>query len=186
MVKQATLEWTAAGGAGGVTVTHWLDTTPAADIATKLHGFASALAPQLASGTTIRLGAELKEFNTASGALVGLEPITPFTPVVGSGGPSAVPNAAQGLIRLRTNQVVNGRLLQGRIYVPGLSTATQLGNGEVNSSGIAALVAAGGVLTSELAFQVWHRPVLGAGGLSAPVVAVSAWTEFAVQRRRRS
>lgn len=186
MVQQAQFIWQAAGGAGGYTVLHFSDEANPTVITLHMNAFITTLKPVLASGTTVTIGPEIRKYNTATGALESITTLGPSTPTPGTGGSSAVPNAAQGLIRFRTGLVVGRRLLQGRLYVPGMSANTQLGSGEVNSSGVSALTTAGGDLSQAGDMVVWHRPTNGAGGAASTVTGASGWTEYAVQRRRRS
>ena len=186
MIRQTKVLWAAGGGGGGETVIHFGETVTNPDIITWFNAFGAALAPALASTTNLRLNGEVREYDDATGALTAISSYTPPAQINGSGGASAVPNAAQGLIRLRTSLVVGRRLLQGRIFVPGMSASTQLGTGEVNTTGLNALNAAGAVCLTPDSVVIWHRPVLGGGGTYALPTASSAWQEYAVQRRRRA
>lgn len=186
MVKQIRVLWTAAGGAGGETAMHFLDSASTADILTDVNAFLLALQPRLASTTSAVASPNIRTLDTSTGVLVNEVGITPPAAVVGTGGATAVPNASQGLIRLRTTLVINRRFLQGRIYVPGMGTSTMLATGEVNPAAVTSLAAAGNVLVLGARSVVWHRPVAGSGGTISPISSASGWTEFAVQRRRRS
>lgn len=186
MVQEVTLRWTAAGGAGGVTVLHAWDSATASDIVTSLGAFITAVRPALATSTSVAIDPVARTKNTVTGTLEGLTTLTVPAPVVGTGGATAVPNLAQGLIRLRTEQVVNGRFLQGRIFVPGMGSSTQNAQGEVNTAGTNALAAAGAALVDSLQWVIWHRPVGGSGGSYSFMSSASAWNEYASQRRRRS
>lgn len=186
MVRQAKILWAAAGGAGGETVLHFDNVVTNAGILSAYNAFAAAIAPALASSTNLRLNAEVRDYDTATGGLTDITSLTPPAQVNGSGGASAVPNAAQGLIRFRTGLIIGRRLLQGRLYVPGMSSSTQLGTGEVNTTGLNALNAAGAALVTPQSVVVWHRPVNGAGGQSSYLDTATGWSEYAVQRRRRA
>lgn len=97
-----------------------------------------------------------------------------------------VPDASQVLTQWRTGIVLGGRFLQGRTYVPGLTT------GSITAGNITPVVVAAlnGVVSDFLAasggqFGIWHRPTGGSGGSWSPVVSGAVWGELAVQRRRR-
>lgn len=187
MVLQARLLWTAAGGAGGETALHFVDSTPPADIVTMLQNFMNACRPALANSTSVAADPILRELNTATGALEGEELLGGNPNITGNGGTNAVPNAAQGLIRLRTSLIVNGRFVQGRIFIPGMASGMVSATGELSSTALSQLTTAGNALiVSGQPFQVWHRPQGGSGGSYAAVDSATAWNEFATQRRRRS
>lgn len=186
MVKQVTLNWEAAGGAGGQTAMFFEDLTTPAAVATQVSAFLAAMDQVWANTTRCTPAPDIRIYNSNTGGLIGIAAFPSPTTITGTGGATAVPNAAQGLIRLRTDLVVGSRFLQGRIYVPGLAQSTQTATGELNAGAIAALQAAGQVLVDGDSYVVWHRPVNGAGGQQSFPVSASAWNEYAVQRRRRS
>lgn len=185
MVFQTTLNWTAAGGAGGQTIMHWDETLPLADIATSTQDFLTAIRTVLATTTSASMVNQVKQLNTATGALVGEFALGATPNITGNGGANAVPNAAQGLIKFNTGVVVRGRLLRGRIFVPGMASGMQSPAGEVTVTASGALILGGQALVSGGTFGIWHRPVNGTGGSFALATDANAWNEFAVQRRRR-
>jgi len=99
----------------------------------------------------------------------------------GNGGTGVVPNAAQGLIRLRTGVVVGARELRGRIFVPALVASPV--SGDVPSTIVAAMNVNVANLIADLNSElvVYSRAHAG----FASVVAATAWTEFASLRSRR-
>lgn len=186
MVLQARVFWDAAGGAGGQTALHFGDANTPADVNAAVQAFFTAIRPALCNSTSASIDTVIRRYNVMSGELEE-ELNNPGTAnIVGNGGISAVPNAAQGLIRLRTGTVVNGRVLKGRIYIPGMTSSAMTADGEVTSTMVTTLVGAGVALISATApVNVWHRPVNGVGGIATLATGTSAWGEFAVQRRRR-
>lgn len=187
MVQQTQVKWTVPGAGGGTTILHFGDDALSSDISAKVGAFMAAARPVVASAVAVSSNGLVRVLNTATGVLEDEFTITPTGGGSGSGGSGLVPNAAQGLIRFRTGAVVNGRFLAGRIYVPGLPSSAMNNSGEVAPSGLSGLVAIGTALVGNPApLHIWHRPTALSGGSSAPVSGVSAWGEFAVQRRRRS
>lgn len=186
MVSQVQVNWTAAGGAGGVTLLHFPDDALDVDIVTDVTAWLTALRPTLATTTSAAVVDLVRQINTETGVLAFESPLGTIAPVVGTGGTSAGPNASQGLIRYRTSEVINGRVLKGRQYIPGMSSQAQASTGEVGPTGTNALNAAGVALRGAAGFGIWHRPVNGSGGAFATANQSSAWTEFAIQRRRRA
>lgn len=186
MVQELIVLWGAAGGAGGQSALYFADGIAAADIATGVQNFFTALRPALATTTTAAVDPILTQRDSGTGALTGQSLLGATPNIVGNGGANAVPNLAQGLIRIRTDVVRNGRFVQGRIFVPGMASSMQSPAGEVTAAGLTALSSAGNALAATVGFGIWHRPQNGFGGSLAPASTAGAWGEFASQRRRRS
>nr|CRY93641.1 hypothetical protein [uncultured prokaryote] len=131
--------------------------------------------------------AEGREIDDTTGTLVGgwAEPGT--LNGVGVSPTEPVPDVCQVLVRWSTGFVVNGRMLKGRTYLPGLTTAST-SQGEVKASDAATLAGyAATFVGAGAGFKIWHRPgSQGGSGSSADVVGSSVWTEWATQRRRRN
>jgi hypothetical protein len=96
-----------------------------------------------------------------------------------------VANATCMLMRWNTGDIVRGRFVRGRTFVPGLR-ASALVNGQWASSAAGAFGVAGqALITSGTGFGVWHRPTGGSGGSFHAANNCTGWTEAAMQRRRR-
>lgn len=95
-------------------------------------------------------------------------------------------DASQCLIRWHTNQIVSGRFLVGRTFVPGLTSAATF-NGNVSQSTRNTIDgAAEALISANVGLGVWHRPKSGSGGQLRFAQAASVWPELAVLRRRRA
>ena len=99
-----------------------------------------------------------------------------------------LPSFTQGLIRLRTDGVVRGRRVQGRIFIPGF-TEDQSVNGV--PSGTNLTVAAAQLADGPRAIPVvWSRPLEVFGvpvlGTQHTVTSTSASSSWSVLRSRRS
>jgi hypothetical protein len=96
-----------------------------------------------------------------------------------------VSNAAQVLIRWGTGEIVNGRFVRGRTFIPGCSsnatTEGQLGAGPLTTFSDAFFT----LISANVGFGIWSRPKNGAGGSFHPALTASAWNELAVLRQRR-
>lgn len=105
----------------------------------------------------------------------------------GSSGGNSVPRIAQALIRWRTNEIINGRLLRGRNFIPGIPSTALTDTGLLSPVLTAGITAAGEQLIVDVDtfLQVWHRPVNGAGGSAHTVTGVSTWEQFAMLHGRR-
>jgi len=104
-----------------------------------------------------------------------------------------LPWATQGLVRLSTADFINGRQVRGRIYVPGLTEASQ-STGQPNSSTIASLANMAAVLVASTAADLFiysrphpdpDDPDVTIDGVASLVTGGSGWDQFAVLRSRR-
>lgn len=96
-----------------------------------------------------------------------------------------VADSTQILFRWRTADVVAGRRVQGRTFIPGMVTA-YLNNGNVANATLTTLQAAATALVSaDVGLGVWSRPTEGRAGSFHEATSGSAWNELAVQRGRR-
>jgi len=188
--------FTGAQGSPWLNVLHFDATSPlaaqdAADAASDFWGAADAL---MDTSVSWSVDPTVVEFDETDGTPTG------FHAVSGGSGTGAVsdislPYAAQGLLRLFTNQVVNGHQVRGRIFIPGL-TRNNLGEGVLNSAAITALNTAGAALIADSAsgFMIWAREVTAENatensperpGSAHLVTSASTASQFAVLRRRR-
>jgi len=134
----------------------------------------------------VTLSYEVESFvdviDDATGTLTGV--VSTGGGDTGSGGASVsnLPFATQGLIQLSTGIVVAGRILKGRIFVPGVQSSDS--NGGVPATAyVSALTAGYNALQTALpnTLRVWSRT----HGTSALVTAGAGWGTFAVLRSRR-
>lgn len=124
--------------------------------------------------------AEVETISTA-GVLEGVTAITADT----GGGTStseALPPHVQALVRLRTGNIVSGRELRGRVFVPGMVEGLNVA-GRPASSLITDMNAAAATLigAANAEWMVWSK----AHNVAHDVSSASTWTEWASQRRRR-
>lgn len=140
---------------------------------------ANALNGQMAYTT----GSEVDVVDPVTGQITSTFSITPQT-VDFTGTGEVLPQATQGLVRLRTNTFINGRRVRGRIFIPGVTELMSTAGTPISGTQTLFQDAANLLITNGA----------GAGGLvvyspthgqSAPVVSASPWDQFAVQRSRR-
>lgn len=186
MPREILVDWTTASGAGKVSVFHFIEASHVADQRTTLAAFLTACNPTLAASTSWSIRTDGREIDTASGTLAGLWSDPTEHTGSGPGGNTAVlADATQVLVRWYTDHIVNGRVLRGRTYLPGIYRNVSEG-GNVYVASRTAIASAGNTLaTSGTQLAVWHRPTNGAGGVLWAVDTCTVWKEFAVQRRRR-
>lgn len=177
--------WTAPSTPGGVTVMYADDLVNIDDLRSALGTLWGAIDNQLATGVTWSVDTSGRVLNAATGTLTGFwASPTPYTGTGALSG-SAVANAAQILLQWRTSDIVAGRLVQGRTYVPGMG-AGLLSGGQIAEASRAAMQAAAETFAdAPSSISIWHRPKNGSGGSLHNVGSAACWAELAVQRRRR-
>lgn len=124
--------------------------------------------------------------NEATGVLVDSTG-GPDTAHVGANAASPLPPYTQMLCRLITGTIVNGRRLQGRFFIPGLTEDHNVTPGVPSSASHDAIEDALELLATGADHQlvVWHRPVDGAGGSKAAVTGTNVAGQWGVLRKRR-
>jgi len=184
MVREILVDWTTASGSGKVSVFYFDEATAVGAQRSALSTFLGAADAVLSTTASWVMRTTGTEYDDVTGALTGAW--TDTTPYSGAGGAAGqAADATQVLVRWDTGQIVNGRFLKGRTYLPALAS------GNLNVGNLAAAArttvsnAAAAFVTASVGFIVWHRPVAGAGGDPATVTGSDVWTELAVLRRRR-
>ena len=186
MPREILTDWTTPAGGGFRSVTFWDSAVAVADQRDQWQTFLETIATVLDDGTDWVIRTTGRDLDNATGTLVG--EWNDVTPQIGGGAGSgeSVPDAAQILVRWNTEQIINGRFLRGRTYIPGCQTAGLFG-GNLSAANVAAISeAANDSLVDNNNFGVWHRPVAGAGGPFNLATSASCWAELAVLRQRRA
>lgn len=190
---RATLNY--GSGGPGLFTAYWApgtvggSTADATDCVARVRAGWQAWRNNLPSTYTAVFQTDVAALEATTGVLTGLFSATPPADVTGAGGVLQAPTAAMGLLRLRTNVIISGRLLRGRWFVGPLSQACVDGFGNLTAGNLAnfntggAAILAAGATTSALA--VWHRPTPTTAGGHALVSSISTWNEIAVLRSRR-
>jgi hypothetical protein len=158
-----------------------LDITDAGDAVAAAGAFWGAIDAIMVTECTWAVSADVEVIDPPTGNLLE---VLNATAVTGGGGTTSaqLPGAVQGLIRWRTGQIVGGRELRGRTFVPGLAVAVnsdgtvQTGHAATIKSAADALIAVG-----TPPFGIYSRT----HGQLEPVVSSSVWSQFAVLRSRR-
>lgn len=179
-------DWTTPSGGGKVSVMYFdTSTHPPEAQRDSLQAMWTAIADRLDNAVSWNIRTVGRLLDAASGTLTG-EWSDPRAKIgTGTSIGQAMPDAAQGLIRWNTGDVVAGRFLKGRTFIPGIET-NQVTDGNLSSACQADLLAAAtAFITATPSFAVWHRPTNGAGGSVHPVATAGVWAELAVLRRRR-
>ena len=138
------------------------------------------------TGVSVEIEQQGRIISESTGETTGFwSDSTPIVlPQTGPGG-QAVGNASSVLVRWITDNVTNGRRVQGRTFLPGLSTIALVNGGVAANVRQALTDAAAELIAEDVGFGVWHRPAgEGLGSLSV-ATAANVWDEFGVVRNRR-
>lgn len=186
MPREIVVDWITASGPGKVSVTWWDLTATVAAQRTALATFLGAVDGTLDNSTTWTIRTVGRELDDSTGGLIGAWAEGSVKTGTGNNATEPVADATQILFQWHTGNIVNGRFLRGRTFIPGLTNSV-LSNGNINEANRAAFQALGETLVDDAAnMQVWHRPVSGTGGSAHTIANCTVWAELAVLRRRRS
>lgn len=190
-ILQGTITWTGFQGAPGYTNLHvrnaGIITTAVDNLVTGLQTMCTDIKSQEATGVTLTASQEVKEFDEATGALVGLHTSTvAVPPQVGAGGAQG-PSPVGGCISFTTNGVNRGRRVRGRLFVVPVAGNRFESNGSLAADFIAALntIATNWYVTAARECVIWSRPRSGAGGAAFDIVSHHVTDQAAVLRSRR-
>lgn len=185
MPREIIVDWTTPSGSGKASVLYFIEATSVASQRAALSTFLESVQTVQSSQCAYTIRTVGREMTSATGALSGAwsEP-TAYTGT-GSLAQEPLPDASQALIRWSTDHIVGSRFLQGRTFIPCLTT-NGVNDGDVLAATQTVLQdAADALVAAGVQFCIWHRPVSGAGGEAWAVDTAAAQSEFAVLRRRR-
>lgn len=131
--------------------------------------------------------------DAASGQIEAIETSTAGLDRTGSNASEPLPPATNGVVRLSTDNVLNGRRVRGRLFLPSPCESSS------NGAPVAAyLTAVGGasntLLTASGSHGLWSvysrpraatSPSGARAGTWSEIRSVSVWNKWGVQRRRR-
>lgn len=183
MVVRVRVTWSGSPVAGGGLSTFYFagTGTDGAEEVDAVGDFLDDIKANLSNQISFATEPDVDLLDGTTGTLTGSFPTTPRS---GTGGNTSepLPLSSQGLLRLRTGVVVNGRELRGRLFIPGFCENNS-DSGAPNAGTRANIEAAAVTLRSDTLteWQVWSRT----HGVSAAVGSASMWTKWAVLRSRR-
>lgn len=185
-MREIITDWVTPGSPGGVTVMYFDEAVAVEDQRVMIGAAWDELEAVLVTGTSWSVRDSGRIMDETTGTLTGLwsDP----TPIFGVGTNVAEPvaNSTQLVLQWLTGTVINGRVVRGRTYVPGLSRNSTSASGGPNATTRGAGLAAGANLIAlPNGFGVWHRPSPNGVGSLVEVTATGVWEEFGVQRGRR-
>jgi hypothetical protein len=183
--REILVDWTTASGAGKVSVLWFGTSTAVASQRTALGTMLGSVDGGLDNGVSWSIRQSGREVDDATGGLTGVW--SDAASHTGTGGVAGepVPDAAMMLFRWHTDHIVNGRFLQGRTFIPGLSDGNMV-DGNLSSAQVTNMASFGQTLiAAAVQVGVWHRPTSGSGGVFWAADTCTVWEELAVLRRRR-
>nr|CRY97383.1 hypothetical protein [uncultured prokaryote] len=189
-IREITTEWATQNSPGGTTVMYFEEETAVGVQRAALQTFWDLISMSQPDTTTFRIATEGREIEPSTGTLSALWSDPVAMTGIGQADGEPVPNAAQILLRWTTATVVDGRVIKGRNYVPGMSNEVNY-EGEVLPAFVSGLPASMGTFVVASGLVVWHRPrkatdtLPGRLGTAVSVLDGSVWSEWAVQRGRR-
>lgn len=144
--------------------------------------FWTALSGNLTNAMTWNVEGTVARIDDVTGALNGQWAGVANAGVGGSAG-EIIPRVAQGLVRWLTPNVVGGRMLRGRTFIPGVLESINTVSGVPTAAFVTLLATAGNALIADAGneLRVWSRT----HGVSHPATAALGWTEWASLRSRR-
>lgn len=181
-----TARWSGLPGGEAVNVFHFDgDSQPAAQAAAdSVSDVLTANAAGFRTGATVRVDSLAPAVLPSDGTVLNYWPVV-TAPIIGSAVEPPLPQNSCLLVKYATEGVVANRRVQGKTFLPGLTTAA-LDNGEVLEAFRTDFTTRFSVLINE-GFGVWSRPIEGGrAGSFHQVNAVSVWKEWAQLGRRRS
>lgn len=155
--------------------------TPAQQVAA-VAAFLAATEDRRAQGCSWVTGSDVATLNIGTGQLEGVTAVTQIIGV-GSIAGDVLPPATQGLLRLLTSVVVAGRLLRGRLFLPGTCEADSGSTGQPSVTFRSDYDAAAAALLGDANTEwcVWSAT----HGVLANITAANTWTKYATLRSRR-
>lgn len=157
--------------------------TEAQNAATAVGNFWNAVDFELSNTVTWVTQAEVAQVNEVTGDVVDAWAVTTQT---GTGAKTGdiLPTMNQALVRWNTNSFINGRRVQGRTYVPGMTEINNTVTGGPNGSvtGLLGTAAAALIADANSELVVWSRR----NGVIRTVTSGTPLTTYAVLRSRRS
>lgn len=185
-LQEVLIDWQSENARPGLSVMYFKSTASISTVRAALDTMFTAVAARLDSLTTGTVRTSGKIIDETTGTLTGFWNDPTAATWVGTASGQPVSNPDQALMQWRTNNVVNGRLLQGRTFVPGLAF-TALDAGQLSAATVSAFQTAQAAFLASIPgdMVIWHRPNGGAPGSFFAVNSGATWNELAVQRRRR-
>lgn len=182
-IRRVRVTYSGLSTVGGGLSTFMFDTGTgtATQCVTAVAAFMGAVDNQMSNTVVWQTESDVATLDTQSGQL---ESITSTTPQTGQGALAGeiLPPATQGLLRLRTDVIVGGRLLRGRLFLPGMTETNNDGGGPLAALRTAIDAAAATLIADANSnWQVWGKT----SGSQGAITSATLWTKWGILRSRR-
>lgn len=183
-VNRVQVTWSGGAAAGGGLSTFYFNSTvgTAAQQVAAVNAFLTATDDRRTTALGWTILGDVATLNVGTG---DLEAMTATTSTTGTGTAAgdALPPIAQGLLRLLTSQIVGGRLLRGRLFLPGAVEGDNASTGGTSATFKSDYDAAAATLiaAANAEWSVWSQT----HGVLANVDSANTWSKFASLRSRR-
>lgn len=191
VLYHVTARWTGFPGAPGYSNFYLGTTDPLAEgaqeAADAVAEFFDSIKAFFSNTIVIRVLTEVETIDDATGDLVDTIPVVPSISSTTGTSASGFSGPTGFLINWKTAAVVGGRRLRGKTFlVPGAFNQFEA-DGTITAGALTILNNAANAYRTHVGIApvVWHRPVGGAGGSSAPITSASAPDKAVVLRSRR-
>jgi len=159
-----------------------IDGGSAAFAADAVHALWVGAKDVISSSLSWTIEPEVAVIDSATGTLTGVDNIGGGNSGTGDASGEILPFATQGLLRLGTTTVVEGRILKGHTFIPGATEAhSNLGVPTSGYRGVIDAAFADMLAVDDSFLLVWSRT----HGQIGPVLSGSCWNQWAVLRSRR-
>lgn len=157
-IYQVKYQWT--GPSSPLYTYHYFDAAggTAQQAATATVNFWTSMMANINSAYAIVLDTEVRTLNEANGDLQAITSVTSASVTGGSGG--VLLDLLQGMLTWRTATVMDGRLLRGRTFIPGIEEGRNAAGGLPEASFKTAIDGYAFTLINDTnsVLVVWHRP----------------------------
>jgi len=182
-ISRVQVAWSGATVVGGGLSTFYFNSavgTPAQQVAA-VGAYLGATEDRRSTSITWATLADVASINEATGQLTGLATVTPLTGV-GTVATEVMPPIVQVLIRLLTSTIANGRLVRGRLFIPGTCEGDS-NSGTPSTTSRTDYDAAGAALIADAntEWRLWSRT----HGIAPDVTTATMWNRYASLRSRR-
>lgn len=185
VIREILTRWTTINGSGKVTVMYFESAIDVADQRDHLNNFWQTIKPTLDNSASYVIDTDGRELEDSTGGLTGSwSDVVPYGGAGGGGG-EPVADATQGLIRWKCADIINGRFLQGRTFIPGCASSAEVAGNVLPATRAVWQGAANSLISAGSGLVIWHRPGGTGPGSHDAVSTARVWSEFAVLRRRR-
>jgi hypothetical protein len=182
-ISRVQVIWAGGTVAGGGLSTFYFNSAvgTAAQQVAAVAAFLGTTEDRRTTGTTWATAGDVAQINEATGDLVAINSVTPATGV-GTDAGDALAIGTSGLLRLFSSVIANGRLVRGRIFLPGASEGQNTAGVPISAYRSDYDAAAATLLADvNTEWRLWSRT----HGIAPDVTTATTWTKWSFLRSRR-